>query len=125
MKLLYLCITKAYNGVSNFKRKDIYDCTRKYWNLNSLSKANEADYIVGVAKGVIKGIFKKTEPWKLVKDILELQNDAELRENPEYRYRYAFIGTSIPLDSEIGKEVLKEYDTNPFRFFGNVEHYNF
>lgn len=102
MKILYLCITKAYNGIEKFNRKDIYDCTRKYWNLTSLSKATEADYIVGVAKGIIKGIFKRTEAWKLVKDMPEFENDAKLKEHPEYKLRYAFTGTSIDLDSEIG-----------------------
>ena len=125
MKILYLCITKAYNEIGNFKRKDVYDCTRKYWNLKSLSKAYEAEYIVGVSKGKITGIFIRTESWKLVKDMPEFQNDIELKENPEYKQRYAFTGKSVALDSEVGKEILKEYELNPFRFYGNVEHYNF
>ena len=125
MKILYLSISKAYSGIDNLRRKDIYDCTRKYWNLKSLSKASEADYIVGVAKGIIKGIFKRTTAWQLVKDIPEFQNDEELKENPNYKLRYAFTGYSISLESEIGKEILKEYNTNPFKFNRNVEHYNF
>mgnify|MGYP003571637116 CR=1 FL=1 len=55
----------------------------------------------------------------------EFQNDTELKDNPEYKFRYAFTGESIDLDSEIGKEVCKEYIASPFRFNGNVEHYNF
>lgn len=92
MKILYLCITKAYNKKGDFKRPNVYECTRKFWALNSLRKAKEAEIIVGVANGKIKGIFKKTVDWQMVKDIPELQNDEELKAHPDYQTRYAFSG---------------------------------
>ena len=127
MKILYLCITNAFYGKGKFckKRKNTYECTRKYWNLRNLKKASEAEYIVGVAKGEIKGIYKRTEDWKLVQDMPDLLNDDEVKENPKNLKRYAFTGIDIPLDSEEGKSIISEYKKNPFRFYGNVGHYNY
>ena len=127
MKILYLCITNAFYDKGKFcnKRKTTYECTRKYWNLRNLQKASEAEYIVGVAKGKIEGIYKKTEDWKLVQDMPELLNDDEVKENPKYLKRYAFTGEEISRDSKEGKAIISEYEKNPFRFYGNVGHYNY
>ena len=125
MKILYLCITKAYNKKGDFKRPNVYECTRKFWALNSLHKAKEAEIIVGVANGKIKGIFKKTVDWQMVKDIPELQNDEELKAHPDYQTRYAFSGEEIKFDSEEAKEVFSYFENHPFKYCGYVERYSF
>ena len=51
--------------------------------------------------------------------------DDEVKENPKNLKRYAFTGIDIPLDSEEGKSIISEYKKNPFRFYGNVGHYNY
>ena len=125
MKILYLCITKAFNKEGDFERPNVYECTRKFWALKSLRKAQEAEVIVGVANGEIQGIFKKTVDWQLVQNIPELQNDRELKTNPKYQTRYAFSGEEITFSSDEAKEVFSDFENHPFRFCGNVEHYNF
>ena len=122
---MYLCITNAFYGKNGFKRRSVYDCTRKYWNLRSLNKASQAEFIVGLANGEIKGIFTKTDNWKLVKDMPELLNDEEVSKNPEYKLRYAFSGSTIDLNSSDGKKIIEYYREHPFKFHGNVEQYNF
>lgn len=40
-------------------RKSIYDATRFAWKIN-VNRANEADYILAVDRGIIVGVFKAT-----------------------------------------------------------------
>ena len=124
MKLMYLCISSSYKKLGQFNRPSIYECTRKYWNLRSLKKALEADYVVAVGDRIIRGVFKKTTNWQLVRNFPELHQDAEVLDNPDYLERFAFIGEEVT-DSEILAAIHKDYREHPFRYYGGIEHYNF
>lgn len=127
MKIMYLCITRSYHRLDDFKRETIYECTRKYWKLKDfeLSKANEADFIVGIADRQIKGVYKNMSGWKMVKNMPELLNDTEVKDHSEYQDRYAFDGEEVT-SSETIEEIKKDYADHPFRFnVSYVIHYNF
>ena len=92
-KIIFVSINKSYGLLSKGKivkgRETLYECVRKYWYLNSTKKAKEADYIAGVFHGVVQGIYKNSQNWKLVKDMKELHDDDEVKENLSYLERYA------------------------------------
>ncbi|MBQ5471778.1 MAG: hypothetical protein IIT58_07230 [Treponema sp.] len=127
MKIMYLCITRSYHRLDDFKRETIYECTRKYWKLKEmeLPKANGTDFIVGVADRQIKGVYKNLSGWKMVRDRPELQDETEVKDHPEYQDRWAFDGEEVT-SSEIIGEIKKDYANHPFRFnVSYVIHYNF
>ena len=119
-KIMYLCITRAFNNLDDFNRDNVYECTRKYWKIPDLQKANDAEFIVGLANGEIKGIYKKESDWRQVKDVPELLDDSEVNNHPEYKARYVFSGKEV--ESAAVEEDFKE---NRFRFYGNPIHYNY
>lgn len=67
-RLLLVNLNKSYDqskaeGV--YKRSDIYEATRKYWYL-SKKRADKADFILGVYKGIVKIVLKPTSEWQPV-----------------------------------------------------------
>ncbi len=125
MKIMYLCITNSYNGKKGFDRKNVYDCTRKYWDIKDLPKAEEAEYIVGVANKKIEGIYKNISGWKLVKDMPELINDNEVKNYPKHLSNYAFSGEEETSEN-VKIEIEKDYIEHPFQFNqAHRIHYNF
>ena len=112
-KIMFVCISKSFQGKSGFedRKGNAYECTRKYWKLNddALFKAKEADYICGTSNCIIKGVYKNTSGWKLVREFAgkdSMINDPELvgfscggkhyEPHPEYLDRYAFVGDPAP-----------------------------
>lgn len=121
MKIMYLCITKTFKKQLGY-RQSIYECTRKYWKLVNIKKAFEAEYIVGLSNGEIKGIYKNIN-WDLVKNFPEFLDDIEVKENPGYLDRYAFTADEVsPKEQE---EIEQFYKENSFKFQGRVIAYNF
>ena len=65
-KVVLLNISKCYNADDNeediYKRPNLYEMTRKYWKIDK-SHAEQADYAMGVANGVIVAVYKNLQ-WK-------------------------------------------------------------
>ena len=125
-KIIFVCINKSFerfsSGIIIKGRENLYQCTRKYWPVK-LWKANEAEYIGGVSKGIIKSIYRQTDAWKPVRSFSEFLTDAEIIENPSLLNRYAFTGIEAPQSIRakyIGSKIPQE-----FRFYGNIVSYNF
>lgn len=112
-KIMFVCISKSFQGKPGFedRKGNAYECTRKYWKLNddALLKAKEADYICGTSNCIIKGMYKNTSGWKLVREFAgkdSMINDPEVvgfscggkhyEPHPEYLDRYAFVGDPAP-----------------------------
>ncbi len=123
-KIIYVCINKTYQafsmGARPKGRETLYECTRKYWPVDPF-KANQAEYIAGVYKGIIQTLYKRTEKWRVVSSFKEFVNDAEVKENPNLLNRYAFTG----VDAE---QTMKDryIETRMLgRFRGNIVSYNY
>ncbi len=66
-KLLLVSLNKTYlqkNVRGVYVRKNIYEATRGYWTVNK-SRADNAEYILGVYKGIVRLVIKPTSEWKL------------------------------------------------------------
>lgn len=62
-RLLLVNLNKSYDqkkakGV--YKRKDIYEQTRKYWYIN-IERAKRVDYVLGIYKGVVRAVYRPTK----------------------------------------------------------------
>ena len=86
------------------EEKSVYDAVRFAWRIN-VNKAQQADYILAVSKGVIRGVFIAQE-WKpAIKDNFpEYDKDVE--------NRYGFKGADAPVDTQqkyLGKRIPDSY----------------
>lgn len=111
-KVMFVCISSSFQGKPGFecRKGEVYECTQKYWELNSeqLYKAKEADYICGVSKCIIQGVYKNKSGWNQVREFESMKNDPEvvgfssdgIRYQPhsEYLDRYAFEGEKAPAE---------------------------
>ncbi len=64
-RLLLVSLNRSYDqhragGV--YARPNIYECARKYWYLDK-KRADMADYVLGVYKGVVRVVIKPTSKW--------------------------------------------------------------
>lgn len=67
-RLLLVSINQSYDqskAEGIYKRPDLYECTRKYWYLRK-SRADKADYILGIYKGIVQIVIKPTTQWQPV-----------------------------------------------------------
>lgn len=123
-KIIYVCINRTYEafsrGIRTKGRETLYECTRKYWPVD-LAKANQADYIAGVYKGIVQKLYKRTEDWRPVSSFKEFAEDAEIKENPKLLNRYAFTG----VEAEQSVEATYIEKKMPGRFYGNIVAYNY
>jgi len=94
---------------------DIYDATRYAWRIDN-KRAEKADYVLSVEKGIVVGVFKVFE-WKL----------ASLNHFPEFSShtdkRYGFIGEdanpeikNLYLRKRIPSEFRKRGASNPIKY---------
>lgn len=136
---LNVSVKNLNEGKPYLGKETILKCMQKYWKLDP-SRANQADYVIGICRNEVICVAKIVKRWKNV--ILALQEgyfsdcpelETELKrciENGEpycepnfpnlnLLERYACVGEIVedshPLAKQIGKKVPNEY-----RFYGNV-----
>lgn len=106
-KLLVVKLNKTYNDKSPekiYQRENMYEKARKYWKLNP-TKANNADYVLAVYKGVVRAVYKPIRWYP--------------EQNPElYKdTRYAFDGVEVSDSPYLNKDVSQYVNgTNPVRY---------
>ncbi len=64
-RLILVNLNKSYDqsdAEGIYKRDTLYESARKYWYLNK-NRADKADYILGVYKGIVKIVIKPTGKW--------------------------------------------------------------
>ncbi|MBD5413601.1 MAG: hypothetical protein HDR52_04135 [Treponema sp.] len=121
--VVFVNITQSYRMLkyrSIKGRENVYECTRKYWKLNK-DKADRADYVVGVADGIVRSVYEFADrtKWREVRYCPELADDEELRENPNYLGRFAFSGKETSSDVQqryVGREIDFSFGMNPVRY---------
>ena len=100
---------------NSIQETDIYNATRYAWRLNK-DRANQADYILAVSKGIIKSVFTAQE-WK----------EATKENFPEFNRdepnRYGFVGEkALPeiqqlyINKRIPAEYTKKGASNPIKY---------
>lgn len=99
VKLLLVSLNRSYDqnkaeGV--YKRTDLYECTRKYWYLNK-QRADKADYILGIYKGIVKAVIKPTTEWVPV--------DVSASGTMFKKIRYQIEGDMVEDSPYLGKSV--------------------
>ena len=114
VKALLFSINVSYENMLKGKypvaRKSLLDCVQKYWKINP-ERANNADFVFGIYKNEIKAVAKILKPWKRVSEYIQegyFKDDDELKENPSYYDRYAFVGESIEDSPYLGKRLSAE-----------------
>lgn len=62
--IIFINVNKSYgtDAADEYKRPSLYEATRKYWKLNP-ERANKANLIMAVYRGVVRGVFKPTSNW--------------------------------------------------------------
>jgi hypothetical protein len=104
-RVLICYIEKSYNEFINQTsyRKTLLDCVSKYWDIPNLSKANEADFVIGVgADKTILVIAKPNEKgWQKVSTFASLKKESPVIKNPKLLERYAFEGIDISKSAEV------------------------
>ena len=121
--VVFVNITQSYRMLkyrSIKGRENVYECTRKYWKLNK-ARADKADFIVGVADGIVRGVyeFADRKKWMEVRYCSELADDEKLQQNPEYLKRFAFSGKEASPDVQqryIGREIDFKFGMNPVKY---------
>ncbi|MBO4437482.1 MAG: hypothetical protein J5791_11440 [Fibrobacter sp.] len=120
-KILFVCINRSIKKIGQKDRKDLFDCTRKYWKL-SPDKADKADVVVAVANGEVMAAFKNCSGWRKIGCWPDLQNDEEVKKNPNYsEKRYAFDGEEIPMSKKEKDKIKMDFPG----FTGNPIRYNY
>lgn len=110
-RLICININKTYNRPNTDyygKRDNIYEATRKYWNLKG-ERARNADYVLAVYKGIVRAVFKPIE-WH-ISDLKAFKTD-----------RWEFTGTEVensPYLNTSVKEYIKPGNQNPI-FYINM-----
>lgn len=86
------------------EEKSVYDAVRFAWRIN-VNKAQQADYIVAVSKGVIRGVF-------VAKEWLPATKANFPKYDKDVENRYGFKGTDAPGDIQqkyLGKRIPDSY----------------
>lgn len=100
-------ISKTYDLFKQGKgdRKSIYDCTRHYWANVNKERAELAELALGVAHGIIVGVYKPIS-WHYVKR--------------GYSYRIEFEGIEVIDSPYIGLDISEYFHKiqNPIRYIG-------
>ena len=121
-KVLICYIEKSLNDLLEGKpnRKTFLDCVCKYWEIPDVTKANSADFVIGVnAEKNIVIIAKPNEKgWQKVNTFPKLK--AELKDN-KFLERFAFEGTDISKTSEGLQYIGKTLPSN-IKFFKNISY---
>lgn len=123
-KVIFVCINKPYEklskGIKVAGRASRWDCVRKYWPIDDVKKANEADFILGVCHKEIVVVCKMDERgWRKISEDSQLmngvKNDAEIIECPSLLSRYAFSGEIVDDSPYLGMEIPSECGFNQSR----------
>lgn len=64
-RLLLVNLNRTYRQAQAegvYVRPNIYECARKYWYLDK-NRADKADYVLGVYRGVVRVVIKPTSAW--------------------------------------------------------------
>lgn len=98
-RLLLVSLNKTYDqskaeGV--YKREDLYEAVRKYWRV-SKQRADKADYVLGIYKGIVMVVLKPTCEWQPVYE----SSDGTIFPN----VRYMVEGEIIDDSPYLGKSV--------------------
>lgn len=120
-KVLFVCISKSYKRLGTEGRENLFECTRKYWKLDK-QRAERADYVAGVYKGVVEAIYKNSS-WQQVGNMKEIRNDPEVKVNKDYLSRFA-LTEKIEAEQNV-KERYVGKKTEKKLFFGNVVYFNY
>ena len=75
-KVLFVCISKSYERLGTKGRENLFECTRKYWELDK-QREERADYVAGVYKGVVEAIYKNSS-WQQVGNMKDIKNDPDV-----------------------------------------------
>jgi len=121
-KVIFVCINWSYDNLLKDKkirgRETVYDCVRKYWEIENVEKANKADFILGVYDHIVAAVFKMDKRgWRKISEDSELKeefkNDDEMKTHSEYYSRYAFSSEkpAEPLKNSpyLGKMIPREF----------------
>ncbi|MCQ2246644.1 MAG: endonuclease [Bacteroidaceae bacterium] len=62
--IIFININRSYgtNAKDEYKRPSLYEATRKSWVLKP-ERANKANLVLAVYRGVVRGVFKPTSKW--------------------------------------------------------------
>lgn len=120
-KVLFVCISESYKRLGTEGRENLFECTRKYWMLDK-QKAERADYVAGVCKGIVEAIYKNSS-WRQVGNMKEIRNDPEVKANNEYLSRFA-LTEKIEAEQSV-KDRYVGQKTEKSLFFGNVVYFNY
>lgn len=108
--LMFVNIKKSFfeaNPSSIYFRKTIFDCTRKYWKLNS-KKVNKIAYVLGHVNGIVQCVIKPTR-WEISKEPETVGRficfGEELMDSP-------FLGKDITNIISIGQNPVNYYEAN-------------
>lgn len=120
-KVLFVCISESCKRLGTEGRENLFECTRKYWALEK-ERAERADYVVGVRKGVVEAIYKNSS-WQQVGNIKEIRNDPEVEIHKDYLSRFA-LTEKVEAEQSV-KERYVGKKTEKRLFYGNVVYFNY
>ena len=107
-KVLICYIEKSMNELIYGKpwRHTLLDCVCKYWDIPSVVKANEADFVIGVnAEKIISVVAKPDQNgWQKVSAFPKLRNEVKDKKLLE---RFAFEGNDISKTPEAAPYIGK------------------
>lgn len=111
-KVILLNITKSYYADKNtppmFIRENLYEMTRKFWEVNR-NNADQADYAIGVANGKVVSVYTDLH-WENITCPFK----------PEKHFK-AFSGRPVKDSPYMGVDLSKYMSIrNPFRYV-NIE----
>ena len=124
-KVLICYIEKSINELAEGKpyRKTLLDCVCKYWEIPNISKANDANFVIGVgADKKILIVAKLNEKgWQLIGDSPNLKKS--MPSNDKLLKRYGFEGDDISNLAEFKhyhrRNIAKSYKV-PKRYFISI-----
>ncbi len=108
-KLLLVSLNKTYiqkNAQGVYVRKNLYECTRKYWTV-APNRANNVDYVLGVYRGIIRSVIKPTSKWQYV------STDDNGNSFKSKKARYQIEGR---MDDEEGNRLYLNKDATDYPF---------
>lgn len=115
-KLVLINVNKSLDEAG---RKDFYSRVRFAWRI-SRERAEEADYVCAVVRGVIRGVFVAQEWLPATKE--NFPEFAHIADPPEQTKRYGFVGQEAPLEvwsRLVDKRLPDRYrhERYPIRYF--------
>jgi hypothetical protein len=115
-KCLLLCISHEIH------RKDPYEATRFAWKLD-VYKARQAEYILGLDRGFVRGVFKAEKWYPCTQENLELFPKIE---QPTAKFTYKrFLFTGTWAEDEVTKYYMHKKVPDEYRFYGGVCRFTF